>query len=245
MSQLSDYISQMLTTEYEMQECLKKTEQSVIEIYKNRKNEKKLVKICSTNRNDHIYRTLRGRIHPNTATVYDVSSEEDGVIVLEKFIEGELLTDKLKNGPLEEARAVSYVLDLCCALSFLHGLNVIHRDIKPSNVIINEEDRAVLIDYSSSRELSYTSDGDTIKLGTPGYAAPEQYGVYQSVPATDIYALGVLFNVLLLGMNPIIKTPKGKLGKIIKRCTSSQISQRYQNIGELEKELKRYKKFHR
>ena len=242
MSQFLDYINRMLKTEYTQLSVLKQTEDSSITVYTNNESGKKLVIICSPNRNDHIYRTLRGKENPNTACIYDVSSEDDCVVVLEEFVEGETLSVKLENGPIQEGDAVGYMLDICSALSFIHGAGIVHRDIKPSNIIINSENRAVLIDYSSARELSYTNDSDTVNLGTPGYAAPEQYGVYQSLPATDIYAMGVLFNEMLLGINPIIKTPKGRLGKIIRKCTSSQIAERYQSVDELEKALKKCRK---
>jgi len=243
-SQLSDYIFENLKSEYEKIRTLKSTDKSKIELYSENGSDNKLVVICSKIRNDHVYRALRGKVHPNIATVYDVSSEEEYVLVLEEYIDGVMLSDKLKNGHLEKKEAVSYMLDLCSALSFLHSLNIIHRDIKPSNIIINKSDVAVLIDYSSARELSYTNDSDTVNLGTPGYAAPEQYGIHQSLPATDIYALGVLFNEMLLGINPIIKTPKGPLGKIIKKCTNSQIGERYQKISSLKRDLNRYRLFH-
>lgn len=242
MSQYSDYINEILKTEYSSQDVIKCTEESKIEVFKHKESDNRLVLIESSNRNDHIYRTLRGKAHPNLPVIYDVCAEENRVMVLEGFIDGTVLNEMEKQTPITQKQAVAYILDLCSALSFLHSLNIVHRDIKPSNIIINKDNRAVLIDFSSAREISSAAENDTINLGTPGYAAPEQYGVYQSLPATDIYALGVLFNELLLGINPIIKTPKGRIGKIIKKCTSSQIAERYQSVKELEKDLKKLKR---
>ena len=135
-------------------------------------------------------------------------------------------------------------MDICDALEFLHSLNIIHRDIKPQNIIIDENDKAVLIDLQAARNIADKQKKDTVNLGTVGYAAPEQYGVHQSIPPTDIYALGVLLNEMLTGAHPSINTPTGKLGRIIKKCTETQIYKRYQTVSSLAKDLKKYNKFH-
>ena len=243
MSQYSHYIETVLKNEYESVTVLKDSDVSHIEVFKSKETDNTLVLIRSKNRNDHVLRAIRGCKHPNLPTVYDVCSDEDCVIILESFVEGETLAAIIKRDKVLKQKAIAYFKNICSALSFLHAKNIVHRDIKPSNIIIDQNDRAVLIDFSAAREITDASEQDTVNLGTPGYAAPEQYGVYQSSPATDIYALGVLFNVLLLGVNPIIQTPKGKLGKIIKKCTSSQIAERYQSVEELEKDLKKYTRF--
>lgn len=241
MSQYSEFISDILKTDYSLQQILKDTDDSIIELYKHNSSDNKLVLIKSSNRNDHIYRKLRGKPHNNLPTVYDVCSDDDYVWVLESFVEGVTLDEKVRQNQSNEKEIVSYIFDICSALSSLHSLGIVHRDIKPSNVMINDNGKAFLIDFSSAREISQLAENDTVNLGTPGYAAPEQYGVYQSLPATDIYSLGVLFNELIIGVNPIIKTPKGKIGRIIKKCTSSQISERYQSVEELMKDLKKIK----
>lgn len=96
--------------------------------------------------------------------------------------------------------------------------------------------KCCLIDFSIAK-ITNAQSNDTRSLGTVGYAAPEQFGISQSQPATDIYALGVLANQLAIGTHPTIDVPKGKLGKIINKCTATQISKRYQNVVELKKEL--------
>lgn len=97
--------------------------------------------------------------------------------------------------------------------------------------------RAVLIDFGVARLTSDKKRGDTMNLGTIGYAAPEQFGISQSDPTTDIYALGVVLNEMLLGVHPTIDMPKRRLGRIINRCVTTQISKRYPSVQDLEKAL--------
>ena len=126
-------------------------------------------------------------------------------------------------------------------MEILHNNNIIHRDIKPANVIVKSDGHATLIDLSIATLLSVQKGNDTQNLGTIGYAAPEQFGLSQSRPETDIYALGIMMNIMLTGVHPTIEIPKGKIGKIIKKCTAISIGERYKNIEELKKDLEKIK----
>lgn len=243
MSTYEKYINETIENEYDIFSVLKKDDTSVIQVYKHKSTDNKLVKIVSKNRNDHIYRKLRDTRNDNLPCIFDICSSDEHLVVLEEFIEGTPLSEISDGEKLSVKTILKYALDVCCGLEVLHDLQIIHRDIKPSNIIITPERHAVLIDFSASRLINDTQDKDTTNLGTIGYAAPEQYGVTQSTAPTDIYALGVMVNELVLNVHPSIKTPKGKLGKIIKKCTNTQISNRYQTVKELIKDLKRCQKF--
>ena len=121
-------------------------------------------------------------------------------------------------------------------MEILHNNNIIHRDIKPANVIVKSDGHATLIDLSIATLLSVQKGNDTQNLGTIGYAAPEQFGLSQSRPETDIYALGIMMNIMLTGVHPTIEIPKG-----IKKCTAISIGERYKNIEELKKDLEKIK----
>lgn len=244
MSTHGDYIENVLSEEYTSIRVFKDDEGSKTELFQHNKTDNKLVKITSKNMNDHVFRILRGFRHTNLPTILDVCACEDHIYVLEAYVEGETLESVLKKGILPHNVAIGYMLDICAALVFLHSQQIIHRDIKPSNVIITPEGKAVLIDFSAARLISSDKPVDTDNLGTVGYAAPEQYGVYQSLPPTDIYALGVMFNEMVAGIHPSVQTPDGKLGRIIRKCTDTQISSRYQTVGDLAHDLQKYKKYH-
>lgn len=245
MSTYGNFINDVLNKEYTLLQKIKEDEYSSIHLFEHKSNGKKLLKILSKNRNDHVFRNLRGMHHENLPAVLEVCSCENELLVLEGYVEGEALSQRLERNNVSQSEAVNFTLDICNALAKLHSLNIIHRDVKPSNVIITPENKAVLIDFSASRLMNEGQERDTLNLGTVGYAAPEQFGVFQSMIPTDVYALGVMFNELLVGAHPSVKMPSGRLGKIIKKCTDTQISKRYQDMEHLIADLKRYKVFHK
>ena len=239
MSELSNYIDEYLKTEYTLKSTLKDSVQSSVYLYQKNDSAKQIVKISQKNRNDHVLRRLRGQLNKNTATIYEVCSNDEDVTVLEEYISGATLRHivEANGGTLKRELAVKYALDICNGLVFIHSLGIIHRDIKPSNIIITEQGEAVIIDFGIARLTDDSKYADTKNLGTAGNAAPEQFGISQSGPVTDIYAVGVLLNELLLGVHPTIDTPKGKLGKVINKCIMAQMSKRYQNVSELAEVL--------
>lgn len=79
-------------------------------------------------------------------------------------------------------------------LEYLHGHEpqVIFRDLKPSNIMLTDQLEVRLIDFGIARSYKQESGEDTVKLGTVGFAAPEQYGGRQSDARSDLYGLGAL-----------------------------------------------------
>lgn len=171
--------------------------------------------------------------------IYEVCTDDTGITILEEYIEGERLSDIIGKKLLDKKTACKYAYDICDALIFLHSAGIVHRDIKPSNVIIKEDGTAVLIDLSIARFMN-EQENDTQMLGTPGYAAPEQFGVSQSNRATDIYGLGVLLNFMLTNSHPSVALPKGRIKKIIQKSTSTQIYKRYKDANKFKKALKSF-----
>lgn len=186
--------------------------------------------------NGEVYRKLLGYSCPNLPTVFEVAEGEGENIVVEEFIEGDTLGFLLQDAPFspEETRAI--VKQVCQALWVLHSMSAVHRDIKPENVILRGRD-AVLIDFDAARLHKPEHETDTQILGTTGFAAPEQYGLSQSDIRSDIYALGVLINVMLTGEHPSKKLAEGKLGRVVVRCTQVNPLKRYKNVLRLMQAL--------
>ena len=98
--------------------------------------------------------------------------------------------------------------------------------------MIDKNGRVVLIDFNASRKVSEACK-DTVIMGTVGYASPEQLGVTQSDARTDIYAAGILLNVMLTGRHPTQGYAKGRAGSIVRKCTALNPEDRYQSAEKL------------
>jgi serine/threonine protein kinase len=192
--------------------------------------------------NIDVYNRLYENHVIGTPKIIDYILDGDSLTVIEEYISGEALQDKIKNGTLSVNEIVDYMVDLCDTLSRLHSINppIIHRDIKPSNVIISSCGHAVLLDFNAAKYFSAESPKDTVLLGTQGYAAPEQYGFGASSPQTDIYSLGVLLREMLESIGYSSK----HFDDIIDQCTRVNISERFANVQKLKEALTNTPKSH-
>ncbi len=181
--------------------------------------------------------------HPGLPRYIRQYRNERMLCVVREYIEGEPLNDYARERQLTEEEIVSICGQLCSVLSVLHSQTppIIHRDIKPENIIIRPGGAAVLIDFDIARTFKQASGNDTVCFGTRGYAPPEQYGYGQTDARTDIYAFGVLLRWLVTGSdqpNPNV-TINPDLQTVIDRCTAFAPEDRYADIGQAERALRR------
>lgn len=114
------------------------------------------------------------------------------------------------NTPERIGRLKDAMLQLCEALSYIHGYGLIHRDLKPSNVMVDEDRTVRLMDFGLAKYISddgaVTADGRLV--GTFRYMAPEQILGEKLDTRTDLYSLGVILYELLAGRPPFeARTP--------------------------------------
>ena len=164
--------------------------------------------------------------------IYDSIALDDGHIVLEEFISGLTVAQFMKSDRYHKKGARAVMAALCHAMDVLHARGIVHRDIKPENVMISDEGRVVLIDFNASRQTRECSR-DTVIMGTVGYVSPEQLGISQTDARADIYAAGVLYNVMLTGQHPSVAIASGRSGRIVRKCTSINPDERYQSAQAL------------
>jgi len=144
---------------------------------------------------------------PNLPRIYDHFTDREHWYLVMDYIEGETLEqylERTQNGRLALKEVLEIGIQLCTVLEYLHTRepSIIFRDLKPSNVMRTSSGHLYLIDFGIARHFKPGQPRDTIPLGSPGYAAPEQYGRAQTTPRADIYSLGALLHQLLTGNNP-------------------------------------------
>lgn len=176
----------------------------------------------STTNNPQLYQAIKERFQREAAILEDlgenhdriprlyayVSDEKGQFYLVQEWIEGETLAEKVKNsGPLNEDSAKQILVDLLPVLDYIHGRGIIHRDIKPDNIILRARDNLpVLIDFGAVKESMETARepgkaSHSIAIGTPGFMAIEQVAG-RPVYASDLYSLGLTAIFLLTGKLP-------------------------------------------
>lgn len=205
-----------------------------------RESGKLYVKKLLTTYNRSVYEYLMDHPINRMPLVCGLYESDNCLIIIEEYIEGQTVAEMLEHGLLAVDEAISIVKSVCRILDELHNLSnpIIHRDIKPSNIIISPEAEVYLLDMNVAKWYDPEKSDDTRYMGTRFYAAPEQvgYGLSASSAKSDIYATGIMLNVMITGKFPKEERADGKVWDIIERCISLDAKDRY-TAAELIKEL--------
>ncbi|MEK6253003.1 MAG: serine/threonine-protein kinase [Actinomycetota bacterium] len=131
--------------------------------------------------------------HPNVVSIFDSAADDDALLIVMEYVEGESLKDQLRSGPLAPQRAVGVLAQVAAALDYAHGAGVIHRDVKPSNVLIGDDGTAKLADLGIATAVDATSITTTNDIiGTLSYIAPERLENAEDDPSADVYSLAAV-----------------------------------------------------
>ncbi len=146
--------------------------------------------------------------HPNIVQVYDFNHDQDLYYMVQEFVPGETLQDKLRRlnqanrrMPLNEA--IQNIIDICEATNFAHQRGMIHRDIKPANIMINVQGQAILMDFGIVKIMGgdkHTATGAVV--GTALYLAPESIRGEAPDSRADQYSLAVTLFEMVSGHPP-------------------------------------------
>jgi serine/threonine-protein kinase len=155
--------------------------------------------------------------HPNTVNIFDYGRTPQGVFYYAmEDLDGINLEELvIAYGPLEPARVIHILEQVCGSLSEAHAIGLVHRDIKPANIILCERggiaDTAKVVDFGLVKDIGAPQNGGSglsqinTLLGTPLYMAPETITAPDRIDArSDLYALGAVAYFLLTGEPPFV-----------------------------------------
>jgi serine/threonine-protein kinase len=150
--------------------------------------------------------------HPNTIRVFDYGITDDGIsYYVMELLEGCTVRDLVaREGPLDARRARHLAMQAAGALAEAHDRGIVHRDVKPENIFVTTVGRigdfAKILDFGIAKAINSEEGGGLtrtgIRMGTPGYIAPEILAGHEATAAADVYALGAVLHFMLLGTPP-------------------------------------------
>ena len=142
--------------------------------------------------------------HRNVIRIFDMGEANGVKFITMAFVEGRDLKSLLtESGKLPADQAVEIIQQVCLALEAAHMEGVVHRDLKPQNIMIDQQGRALVMDFGIARSLELGGMTQTGALiGTPEYMSPEQVRGEHVDARSDIFTLGVIFQEVLIGQLP-------------------------------------------
>ena len=188
----------------------------------------------------------------------ELSTPLEAVTWVEERLDGEDL-GRLLGKPWDETQVHALLTDLGKGLAACHELEVVHRDLSPGNVRRTGSGQFVLMDPGLARHLEKTALTGQYQPGTDGFRSPEHVPGGECVPASDIFALGILAYCALIGELPVdaarpdyetvlanaqipsVSTRRGGLSssltRVVDRCLRLQPARRYLDGHELVLDL--------
>jgi serine/threonine-protein kinase len=202
-----------------------------------------------------------GLMHPNIVNVYDVGEEDDIHYIVMELVEGITLKKYIeKKVRLTTKEAISIAIQVAMGIEAAHNNHIIHRDIKPQNIIISKEGKVKVTDFGIAKAASSNTITSNV-MGSVHYTSPEQARGGFSDEKSDIYSMGITMFEMLTGRVPFngdttvtiaikhIQDPMPSIRdfvpevpisveNIVMKCTQKSPDRRYQNMGEVIKDLK-------
>lgn len=180
-------------------------------------------------------RTLAGLRHNGIVRIWDVIPSHGTALAVMEPVSGDTLDVYLLRHTDDTSALDRLLRRLLEILAFLHAHGVIHRDIKPANIVVQADEQPVLLDFGAA--LRGERNGAHTIVGTPGYAAPEQFDTQSELgPWCDLYALAQSF-ILALGAERVSRLPR-RLRRSLYRAARQDAPRRFRSAEAWQRALR-------
>src|SRR5579871_282777 len=148
--------------------------------------------------------------HPNVAYIHEIGQDAGIWFLTMEYVEGQPLSDRIREGPMKIAGILSIGLQVADALDDAHSKGIVHRDIKPANLMLTPRGHVKVLDFGLAKlEKTSKRTEDTqlltsagLVLGTVEYMSPEQVLGRDVDHRTDIFSLGAVLYEMATGRLP-------------------------------------------
>jgi len=200
--------------------------------------------------------------HPNICTVHEIGEAEGATYIVMPYINGQNLKERIAVGPLPMEEALAIAGQVCEGLKEAHERGIIHRDIKPANIMLTEKGQAKIMDFGLAKlEAGVDLTRTMAVIGTAAYMSPEQARGEEVDHRTDIWSFGATLYEMLTGQKPfgqkhnqallysilnettevasrIRPDIPSYLERVIQKSLEKDRCRRYQNMGDVLKDLR-------
>lgn len=144
--------------------------------------------------------------HPYILRFVALAPNKNRGHLVTEYVPGTTLAARVGKGrALPEAEALRIMSQVCEAVAYLHGRQIVHYDLKPGNVMCCDDGSIRLIDLGMAHEIIRSRlalSGPAPPMASADYVAPEQLRRRRGRPSVDIYALGAMLYEMLTGHPP-------------------------------------------
>ena len=175
--------------------------------------------------------------HPYICKIHEIAEVDGRTGIVMEHVSGETLRAALDRAPIAPQQALRIASEIAEALDEAHTQRLVHRDLKPANVMLTSQGHVKVMDFGLAKPLAddatpvpnaetlapITSAG--VRVGTPGYMAPEQLLGADADARSDIFAFGILLYELLAGLHPFHRSSQSGTMTAIVRDAPAPVTQ--------------------
>jgi len=168
-------------------------------------------------------RAAAALVHPNVVTTHAIGRSEDFHFLEMEYVPGNALQYEIEtHGAIGPIRSTRMAVGIASGLAMAHRLGIIHRDLKPDNVLVTPSGIPKIVDFGLAKRVVGANIDGTL-AGTPYFMAPELFEGQEATPASDVYALGVCYYLMLTGRYPFEGDSLNELIKAILTAKSLSV----------------------